>query len=137
MKKESMPWTCDLCIGFRKGHPRIPSADQIGSVRGSNFVHPKQASLHERIDGRRQCLHPEACSKDIELPLYYARFHDLRKEYVRAYTLRAVAPAAAPPPPPPPPDHPLCLQDMLNCILCRKDHRLWADLTAFEANIAN
>ncbi|KAF9815564.1 hypothetical protein SFRURICE_003460, partial [Spodoptera frugiperda] len=62
----------------------------------------------------RQCLHPEACSKDLTLPTYYARFHDIRKEYVRAYTLRAVNGARAVPPPPPPPDHPGSLLDMLN-----------------------
>ncbi|CAK1543605.1 unnamed protein product [Leptosia nina] len=60
----------------------------------------------------KQCLHPEACSKDLTLPTYYARFHDLRKEYVRAYTLRAVTPCAQQPLPPP--DHPNSLQDMLN-----------------------
>lgn len=31
----------------------------------------------------RQCLHPEACAKDIELPTYYCKFSDLRKEFVR------------------------------------------------------
>uniref|UniRef100_A0A1I8NAZ1 RRM domain-containing protein n=2 Tax=Musca domestica TaxID=7370 RepID=A0A1I8NAZ1_MUSDO len=29
----------------------------------------------------RQCLHREACVKDIELPSYYNKFSDLRKEY--------------------------------------------------------
>ncbi|XP_059224840.1 RNA-binding protein fusilli isoform X2 [Stomoxys calcitrans] len=29
----------------------------------------------------RQCLHREACVKDIELPPYYNKFSDLRKEY--------------------------------------------------------
>lgn len=31
----------------------------------------------------RQCLHPEACAKDIDLPPYYCRYSDLRKEFVR------------------------------------------------------
>ncbi|KAL5286450.1 ESRP2 family protein [Megaselia abdita] len=31
----------------------------------------------------RQCLHPESCSKDIELPQYYNKFSDLRKEFGR------------------------------------------------------
>lgn len=31
----------------------------------------------------RQCLHPESSSKDFELPAYYCRFVDLRKEMVR------------------------------------------------------
>ena len=38
------------------------------------------------VDGQlplRQCLHPEAGAKDIQLPAYYWRFSDLRKEYVR------------------------------------------------------
>lgn len=38
------------------------------------------------MDGQlplRQCFHPEASAKDIQLPAYYWRFSDLRKEYVR------------------------------------------------------
>lgn len=31
----------------------------------------------------RQCLHREACAKDIELPAYYNKFSDLRKEFQR------------------------------------------------------
>lgn len=31
----------------------------------------------------RQCLHPEACRKEIDLPSYYTAFHDLRKEVCR------------------------------------------------------
>ncbi|XP_054740728.1 RNA-binding protein fusilli isoform X1 [Anastrepha obliqua] len=31
----------------------------------------------------RQCLHREACAKDIRLPQYYNRFCDLRKEFLR------------------------------------------------------
>ncbi|XP_026321151.1 RNA-binding protein fusilli [Hyposmocoma kahamanoa] len=83
-------------------------------VRSLN-VDPHSPLFRLVTDGQpplRQCLFPEACSKEINLPSYYARFHDLRKEFVRAYTLRAVAPAA--PQPPPPPDHPNTLMDMLN-----------------------
>ncbi|KAL0811848.1 hypothetical protein ABMA28_009274 [Loxostege sticticalis] len=87
-----------------------------------DFVRSLQVDPHSPLfrlvtDGQpplRQCLHPEACFKEITLPAYYARFHDLRKEYVRAYTLRAVAPRAQAPPPPPPPDNPTSLLDMLN-----------------------
>ncbi|XP_037301822.1 RNA-binding protein fusilli-like, partial [Manduca sexta] len=88
-----------------------------------DFVRSIQVDPHSPLfrlvtDGQpplRQCLHPEACSKELTLPAYYARFHDLRKEYVRTYTLRAVAPPRAQaPPPPPPPDHPTSLLDMLN-----------------------
>ncbi|XP_014616855.1 PREDICTED: RNA-binding protein fusilli isoform X1 [Polistes canadensis] len=41
------------------------------------------------VDGQapmRQCLHPEACKKDIELPSHYNVFHDLRKEFVGCYS---------------------------------------------------
>ena len=35
----------------------------------------------------RQCLHPEACSKNIELPEYYNVFHDLRKDFRTFYNV--------------------------------------------------
>ncbi|XP_043526961.1 RNA-binding protein fusilli isoform X2 [Frieseomelitta varia] len=41
------------------------------------------------VDGQapmRQCLHPEACNKDINLPEHYNIFHDLRKEFVACYS---------------------------------------------------
>ncbi|XP_037954877.1 RNA-binding protein fusilli isoform X2 [Teleopsis dalmanni] len=31
----------------------------------------------------RQCLHREACAKDMDLPTYYNKFCDLRKEYLK------------------------------------------------------
>lgn len=34
----------------------------------------------------RQCLHPEACSKNIDLPSYYYLFHDLRKDFRAFYS---------------------------------------------------
>ncbi|ODN02747.1 RNA-binding protein fusilli [Orchesella cincta] len=33
----------------------------------------------------RQCLHPEACTKDILLPEYYYSFFDLKKEFCACY----------------------------------------------------
>uniref|UniRef100_A0ABD2X4I4 Uncharacterized protein n=1 Tax=Trichogramma kaykai TaxID=54128 RepID=A0ABD2X4I4_9HYME len=41
------------------------------------------------VDGQaplRQCLHPEACNKHIELPAHYCTFHDLRKEFAACYS---------------------------------------------------
>lgn len=41
------------------------------------------------VDGQspmRQCLHPEACKKDIELPEHYNHFYDLRKDFVACYS---------------------------------------------------
>lgn len=49
-------------------------------------VDPCSAGFHLITDGQlplRQCLHPEACTKDLELPPYYCTFHDLRKEVTR------------------------------------------------------
>ncbi|KYM84661.1 RNA-binding protein fusilli [Atta colombica] len=43
------------------------------------FVVDGQASM-------RQCLHPETCNKDIELPEHYNYFHDLRKDFVECYS---------------------------------------------------
>lgn len=34
----------------------------------------------------RQCLHPEACNKNIELPEYYNSFIDLRKDFKAFYS---------------------------------------------------
>uniref|UniRef100_A0A182JLA3 Uncharacterized protein n=1 Tax=Anopheles atroparvus TaxID=41427 RepID=A0A182JLA3_ANOAO len=47
---------------------------------------PHSPSFRLVTDGQfplRQCLHPEASAKDIDLPQYYWRFCDLRKEFVR------------------------------------------------------
>ncbi|XP_059055920.1 RNA-binding protein fusilli-like isoform X1 [Achroia grisella] len=103
---------------LQTGQPLDVVVQQFDEFVRSLQVDPQSPLFRLVTDGQtplRQCLHPEACSKDINLPVYYARFHDLRKEYVRAYTLRAVTPPRAQaPPPPPPPDHPGSLTDMLN-----------------------
>lgn len=49
-------------------------------------IDPDSPTFRIITDGQlplRQCLHPEACAKDLELPSYYCKFSDLRKEYVR------------------------------------------------------
>lgn len=49
-------------------------------------IDPNCSSFRLVTDGPlplRQCLHPEACAKDIDLPTYYCRYNDLRKEFVR------------------------------------------------------
>ncbi|CAG7819134.1 unnamed protein product [Allacma fusca] len=43
------------------------------------------------VDGQlplRQCLHPEACAKEISLPAYYNSFFDLKKEFAKRYEVR-------------------------------------------------
>ncbi|XP_049701604.1 RNA-binding protein fusilli isoform X1 [Helicoverpa armigera] len=102
---------------LQTGQPLEVIVQQFDEFVRSLQVDPHSPLFRLVTDGQpplRQCLHPEACSKDLSLPTYYARFHDIRKEYVRAYTLRAVAGARAAAPPPPPPDHPGSLLDMLN-----------------------
>jgi epithelial splicing regulatory protein 1/2 len=52
----------------------------------SLHVDPNSTGFRIVTDGQlplRQCLHPEACRKDLELPKYYTTFHDLRKETAR------------------------------------------------------
>ncbi|KAF5299595.1 hypothetical protein FQR65_LT09400 [Abscondita terminalis] len=52
----------------------------------SLHVDPCNPGFQFVTDGQlplRQCLHPEACRKEIELPYYYSSFHDLRKEVGR------------------------------------------------------
>ncbi|XP_022119664.2 RNA-binding protein fusilli isoform X2 [Pieris rapae] len=100
---------------FQTGQPLENIILQFDDFVRSLNVDPHSPLFRLVTDGQpplRQCLHPEACSKDLTLPTYYARFHDLRKEYVRAYTLQAVTQRTQPPPPPP--DHPTSLHDMLN-----------------------
>ncbi|XP_060536647.1 RNA-binding protein fusilli [Cylas formicarius] len=49
----------------------------------SIHLDPHNAGFRLVTDGQpplRQCLHPEACRKELELPSYYSLFHDLRKE---------------------------------------------------------
>ncbi|XP_056638862.1 RNA-binding protein fusilli isoform X2 [Diorhabda carinulata] len=49
-------------------------------------IDPHSSGFRIVTDGQlplRQCLHPEACRKDIDLPTYYSTFHDLRKEVAK------------------------------------------------------
>lgn len=50
------------------------------------MIDPNSHNLCFVTDGQlpfRQCLHPEACAKEIHLPAYYWKFSDLKKEYIR------------------------------------------------------
>ncbi|XP_025115002.1 epithelial splicing regulatory protein 1-like isoform X3 [Pomacea canaliculata] len=56
----------------------------------SKGVHPDQGggSFCFLTDGQchmRQCVHHEACSKNMSLPSYFYRFYDLRKEFRKRY----------------------------------------------------
>lgn len=72
----------------------------------SIHVDPHHPGFKFVTDGQlplRQCLNPEACRKDIDLPYYYSAFHDLRKEVARFTGKLDEIPQSVP--------------DMLTCIL--------------------
>ena len=52
----------------------ILARDVLGG--GDNFRLVTDGQCH-----LRQCLYPESVRKNISLPAYYQRFHDLRKEF--------------------------------------------------------
>lgn len=59
---------------------------QFDTYLRSLSIDPNSPNFRLVTDGQlplRQCLHPEATAKDINLPSYYWKFSDLRKEYVR------------------------------------------------------
>lgn len=72
----------------------------------SLHIDPYTSGFRLITDGQlpiRQCLHPEACRKDIDLPPYYTSFHDLRKEVARFTNQTEETPAS--------------IADLLTCIL--------------------
>jgi len=76
-------------------------------ARQTFHIGPSAHSLRFVTDGQlplRQCLHPETCSKNLDLPSYYAYFHDLRKEFRAFYNM---------------PEEPQSIRDMVACILCK------------------
>lgn len=74
-----------------------PSMSFVTSGVTPRFVVDGQAPM-------RQCLHSEACNKDIELPEHYNYFHDLRKDFVSCYSSHGELST-------------LGVQEMLQCIL--------------------
>ncbi|XP_063218037.1 RNA-binding protein fusilli isoform X8 [Bacillus rossius redtenbacheri] len=73
----------------KTGVPLESAIQQFEQYARSTFhIGPSPHSLRFVTDGQlplRQCLHPEACSKGMELPTYYAVFNDLRKEFQAFY----------------------------------------------------
>lgn len=61
----------------------------------------------------RQCLHPEACNKNIELPEYYNSFIDLRKDFKAFYSS---------------PEDMGSVREMIDCILLTGFPAIWRDL---------
>ncbi|XP_059608445.1 RNA-binding protein fusilli isoform X2 [Phlebotomus argentipes] len=68
------------------GRPLGEVIDQFDAYARSLSIDPTSPNFRIVTDGQlalRQSLHPEASAKDIQLPSYYWRFSDLRKEMVR------------------------------------------------------
>ncbi|KAH8320397.1 hypothetical protein KR067_002087 [Drosophila pandora] len=66
------------------GKPLSEAIDEFDAYLRSLSLHDTEIKLV--TDGQlplRQCLHREASAKDLELPTYYNRFSDLRKEFLR------------------------------------------------------
>lgn len=87
-------------------------------IRSRN-IDPDSPTFRIITDGQlplRQCLHPEACAKDIELPNYFCKFSDLRKEFCRfksSDAWRSVVPMKDLPNMPPMPVQPTSIADMI------------------------
>ncbi|XP_017040588.1 RNA-binding protein fusilli isoform X4 [Drosophila ficusphila] len=66
------------------GKPLSEAIEEFDAYLRSLSLH--DADIKLVTDGQlplRQCLHREASAKDVELPAYYNRFSDLRKEFLR------------------------------------------------------
>ncbi|XP_023033724.1 RNA-binding protein fusilli isoform X3 [Drosophila willistoni] len=66
------------------GKPLTEAIEEFDAYLRSLSLHDTEIKII--TDGQlplRQCLHREACAKDVELPSYYNKFSDLRKEFVR------------------------------------------------------
>nr|KAH0807771.1 hypothetical protein GEV33_015020 [Tenebrio molitor] len=95
--------------------------NEFDAYCSSLHVDPHSAGFRLVTDGQlplRQCLYPEACRKEIDLPRYYSTFHDLRKEVARFTRKTDELPQSVP--------------DMLECILLTK--RRDGDQTATRAD---
>lgn len=97
----------------------IPEREQFDQQIRSHNIDPDSPTFRLITDGQlplRQCLHPEACAKDIELPNYFCKFSDLRKEYVRFKSgdlSRALVAIKDVPNMPALPAQPTCIADMI------------------------
>ncbi|XP_037051285.1 RNA-binding protein fusilli isoform X2 [Bradysia coprophila] len=68
------------------GRPLGEVIDKFDQYVRSLSIDPDSPTFRLVTDGPlplRQCLHPEACAKDIDLPSYYCRYSDLKKEFVK------------------------------------------------------
>ncbi|XP_054090835.1 RNA-binding protein fusilli isoform X2 [Zeugodacus cucurbitae] len=85
----SIPETIELpvAVAHSQGKPLQEALDEFDEyLRSLTLYADNVDSINFITDGQlplRQCLHREACAKDIRLPSYYNRFCDLRKEFLK------------------------------------------------------
>ncbi|XP_004520961.1 RNA-binding protein fusilli [Ceratitis capitata] len=85
----TIPETIELPLGIAQsaGKPLQEAIDEFDEYLRSLSLYANDVDCIKFItDGQlplRQCLHREACAKDIRLPNYYNRFCDLRKEFLK------------------------------------------------------
>ncbi|XP_041376014.1 epithelial splicing regulatory protein 1-like isoform X2 [Gigantopelta aegis] len=75
---------------IKNGQPLDQVLEELDRFLVAKGVHPDHGgkSFSFVTDGQchlRQLLHPEACTKNINLPSYFCRFFDLRKEFKKFY----------------------------------------------------
>ncbi|XP_077284388.1 epithelial splicing regulatory protein fusilli [Arctopsyche grandis] len=73
----------------RVGQPLPVVIAQFDTYLRTIQIDPDSPNFRMITDGQlpfRQCLHPQACSRSIPLPSYFCRFHDLHKEFLKAYS---------------------------------------------------
>ncbi|XP_036225030.1 RNA-binding protein fusilli isoform X2 [Bactrocera oleae] len=85
----SVPDTIELpvAVAHSQGKPLQEAIDEFDEyLRSLTLYGDDIDSINFITDGQlplRQCLHREACAKNIRLPNYYNRFCDLRKEFLK------------------------------------------------------
>ncbi|XP_039957387.1 RNA-binding protein fusilli isoform X1 [Bactrocera tryoni] len=76
-----------LAVAHSQGKPLQEAIDEFDEyLRSLTLYGDNIDSINLITDGQlplRQCLHREACAKSIQLPNYYNRFCDLRKEFLK------------------------------------------------------
>ncbi|XP_049307200.1 RNA-binding protein fusilli isoform X4 [Bactrocera dorsalis] len=76
-----------LAVAHSQGKPLQEAIDEFDEYLRSLILYGEDIdSINLITDGQlplRQCLHREACAKSIQLPNYYNRFCDLRKEFLK------------------------------------------------------
>lgn len=109
-KQHNNVWQYHFCLKFESWWSSLSCMTTATTPR---FVVDGQAPM-------RQCLHPEACNKDIVLPEHYNHFHDLRKDFVACYSSHGELST-------------LGVQEMLQCILFfKKKTRYYLFLREFS-----